>query len=633
MQHRVYALLALSLLLSLLPLSPVRGEEIVVTASPLAGETPATVAGKSPTSFTQTVKVNPLARGLTGTLNALRLSGSVDLPEYGQSYLPSPLSLRGSKDQQTLIMLDGVPLSSSLGDPVDLSLFPVTDIDRIEIVKGSASATYGPSAMGGVVNIVTRNPAPENATEFTSSLGSFGNRLFNILLNRGSADGGFMAGITRSSGEGDYRYERPDGTELRRVNNDFESVSLLSKAWMDLSGWDTTLVGNLVTQELGNPGGEGYAGAYLTPDDRVNASQYFLALSTARQIDADRVLVFKASRIHNRTHNINDNAWVAGDSWTKLTSDFLELGYTGKAGRLTASPGFAWRGEGLSSDEYGVHRRSTTSGSLSTSLDLDPLTLTGAFRYDHSTRFDGHWTWQGGLLLNVAPHAKLKANAGTGYHEPTMGNLYSPSSFTLFVTNPGLRPEKSLGFDVGPEFQFEKFGFGAAYFLTAYDDLITWSYDEATNTSTCVNVDEARVSGIDSQAWVSPVNALKVSLGYVYSRFVNRSGPFESKTLPLKPGQIFTVRADLLPTVWGRPADLFLSYQFREGVYRDDANTEKTGNRNILDLGASLEVVPHAVAAFKVSNLRDDRTPEYASGDFWYPVPGRTCRASLQLTF
>jgi vitamin B12 transporter len=612
---------------------PVLAEEIVVTATPLQDETPATVAQKSPTSFSQNVKVNPLAYGLTGTLNALRLSDSVDLPEYGQSYMPPTVSIRGSKDQQTLIMLDGVPLSSSLGDPIDLSLYPVTSIDHIEIVKGSDSAAYGPSAMGGVVNIVTRTPGPNTSAGLTASLGSHGYNLYNLMVTKGKRDMGFMAGITRTWGDNDYLYDRPDGTSARRENNDFDNASLLTKLWMDLSGWDTTLTGNLVTQDLGSPGGEGASGLYLTPDNRVNASQYFLSLNTARQFDADQGVVFRLSRVAGRTHNDNQDLWNPGDFWTSLTSDYLDLAYTRKAGPFSLSPEFAVRREALSSDDYGIHNRTLTSGVLNTGLDMNPVLLSAALRYDHSTSFDGHWTWHTGAIWKAARYLSLKTNAGTGYHEPTMGNLYSPSSFTIFVTNPDLRPEKSLSFDAGPVFGFGSFGFEAAYFVTYYDDLIKWTYDPDRNTSTCENVDKARVSGIDASAWAKPVEILKLGLGYVRSRFVNGSGLYESKSLTMKPEQVFTVQADLLPKIAGRPVDLFAAYQFREGVYTDDANSDKTGNRDILDLGVSVEVVPHAVLSFKTSNILDDRSVEYQSGDFWYPVPGRTYRGSVQLCF
>jgi vitamin B12 transporter len=621
------------LFLFLFSLALAHAEEILVTATPLKDESPATVTQKSPTSFTRTVKVNPLAYGLTGTLNALRLSGSVDLPEYGQSYMPPTVSLRGSKDQQTLLMLDGVPLSNSLGDPIDLSLYPITDIDHIEIIEGSNSATYGASAMGGVVNIVTRNPGTDTSGSLTSSQGSYGYNLYNLLLNKTGTDMGIMAGITRTWADNGYLYERPDGTEVRRVNNDFDNTSFLSKLWMDLGGWDTSLTGNMVTQDLGSPGGEGGNGVYLTPNDRVDDSQYFLALNTSRQFDANQSLLFRLSRISNRTHVSSNSAWVTGDTWTNLTSDYLDLLYTGRTGPFTLSPEFAWRKEGLSSDDYGIHDRSMTSGVLNSSLGMDPLLLSAALRYDHSNAFDGHWTWHGGLLWNVVQSVSMKANVGTGYHEPTMGNLYTPSTFSIFVSNPDLKPEKSFGFDAGPMVDFGKFGLDAAYFVTTYDDMIQWTYDSGTNTSTCVNVDKARVVGVDTHAWAAPVDLLKISLGYLYSRFSNESGPYESKLLKLKPEQIFTVQGDLMPRIAGRPTDLNVTYQFREGVYEDDANTEKTGSRNLLDVGASLELIPRAIAAFKVSNLLDDRSVEYKSGDFWYPVPGRTYRGSIQLSF
>ncbi|HQO82160.1 MAG TPA: TonB-dependent receptor, partial [Deltaproteobacteria bacterium] len=67
------------------------------------------------------------------------------------------------------------------------------------------------------------------------------------------------------------------------------------------------------------------------------------------------------------------------------------------------------------------------------------------------------------------------------------------------------------------------------------------------------------------------------------------------------------------------------------------ANTEKTGNRHILDAGVACEISRFATAAFKISNILDDDSVEFEDksdwGSFWYPVPGRTYRVSLQMKF
>ncbi|MGI6397988.1 MAG: TonB-dependent receptor plug domain-containing protein [Desulfomonilia bacterium] len=632
MHHRFTAAIALGILcffLSSLPFFPAHAEEIIVTATAIDDTSSSSVTGKSPTAFSDIVEVRPLATGLINTRDALRKAVSIDLPDYGGA-VAAPVSLRGSAIQQTLIMLDGVPLNPVSGDTVDLSLYSVPEIDRIEIIKGSNSAAYGGSAMGGVVNIVTRNPRPGDSLEFTSSLGTYGYSLYNLFLNTEAGGTGLLLDVTRSQADNDFLYERDDGTTARRENNRTEHTALLSKLWMDIGGWDTLLTGTLAAQELGSPGVEGW----LTPDDDMNTSRYSFMIDTSKELDPGRSLALKASRMVTRACSYT---FPSGDARSRLTSDYFDAIYSHGMGLLRLAPEVTVRRERLSSDYYGIHSRTVTSGVLHSTLDLDPVLFSLALRHDHSTEFKGKWTWHGGVLWDVMPHLDLKANVGIGYREPTLGQLYAPSSdFFTFVPNPDLKPEESFGWDIGPVIEFELFGLSASYFVARYSDMIKMGYP-TYNTFTYVNVDRAHASGVETYAWVKPVDPLRISLGYAFNQFRYGSGSFESKRVKHKPQDIFTLQADYLAAVLGRQVNIFTSYQFREGVYTDDANTRKTGNRNLIDAGIACEITRFATAAFKVSNLLDDTSVEYEDrsewGSFWFPVPGRTYRVSLQMRF
>src|SRR5512137_3197649 len=152
---------------------------VLIVVTPELEKTPpqGSIAKKAPTSFSDVIIPGPESAGLIDTEEALRKASSVDLSDYGGAQT-SPVTLRGSDFQQTLIMLDGIPLNPVTGDMVDLSRYMLPDIEQIEIVKGSNSADFGKAAMGGVVNLVTKNPSLIDEYDITASQGTYGYGLY-----------------------------------------------------------------------------------------------------------------------------------------------------------------------------------------------------------------------------------------------------------------------------------------------------------------------------------------------------------------------------------------------------------------------------------------------------------------------
>jgi iron complex outermembrane receptor protein len=71
--------------------------------------------------------------------------------------------INGLRGRYTQLLADGLPLYGSQGDSLSLLQVPPLDLSRVEIVKGAASALYGPTALGGVVNLVSRRPSADHA--------------------------------------------------------------------------------------------------------------------------------------------------------------------------------------------------------------------------------------------------------------------------------------------------------------------------------------------------------------------------------------------------------------------------------------------------------------------------------------
>ena len=635
MHDRTFILFLAAILSSvffLLSVAPqARCDRIIVIAPPLDDAGQGSVVAKAPTSFTDVIRPGDSSPGLIDTAEALRMASSVDLADYGGA-ATSPVTLRGSNFQQTLLSLDGVPLTPVTGDMVDLSRYALPGIEQVEIVKGSNSAVFGKSAMGGVINLVTRKPGPRDSLDFTSSQGSYGYGLYHAQATVHAGQAGILADITRSFADNDFRYERDDGTWKRRENNDVENTTGLLKMVFDAQGWDTSIMGNVIDHKMGSPGSEGSAGL-ITPADRVSAVQSTCLVETEKTLSPDQSMGLRAWFLGNRMHT---ESIPFGDSRTKIMNRGMAVSYSVNAGPFCISPKAEYLLERMNSDDYGTHSRRTATGTLAVNLDASPAFVELATRYDDSSDFGPRWTYHAGATLSVTDYLLVKANAGTGYREPTMGQLYAPSTWYTFVPNPGLDPERSFSWDIGPSASFGTFGTGVNYFFTSYRDLIKMSFP-GPNQFSYVNVDRARGSGIEAYFWVAPARLVKLSSNYLLSRYTYESGAYDGNVIKQKPEQVLNLQADIFPVIWKRSTTITIAYQFREGSYADEANTFKTGNRDILNAALVVEVNKNTSVSFKADNILGDSAPEYVDkspwGTFWYPLPGRMYRFAAQVSF
>jgi outer membrane receptor for Fe3+-dicitrate len=147
---------------------------------------------------------------------ALQRVPGVSIRNYGGFGDMKTISIRGSSSGQVLILLDGQRLNNAQSGEVDLSTIPLEGVERIEVVRGSASAIYGADAVGGVINIITKSGSVEDTRiiESGGSLlgGSFGS--YGVSLN-GSYTGNkvfTIASYKHLASDGNYEYSQQDGT-------------------------------------------------------------------------------------------------------------------------------------------------------------------------------------------------------------------------------------------------------------------------------------------------------------------------------------------------------------------------------------------------------------------------------------
>lgn len=144
-----------------------------------------------PTVITVITRQEIEKSGATSIQQVLRDRGGVQVTNLYGNDAKSTVDLRGfgaTASNNTLVLVDGRRLNNPDIAPPDLSSIKLNDVQRIEIVEGSASVLYGDQAVGGVINIITRKPHGFTATAQIGA-GSYGGRSGNVGVSQRLANG------------------------------------------------------------------------------------------------------------------------------------------------------------------------------------------------------------------------------------------------------------------------------------------------------------------------------------------------------------------------------------------------------------------------------------------------------------
>jgi vitamin B12 transporter len=559
-------------------------------------------------------------------VDLLRKVPGVSVVQSGRPGGQVSVFTRGLNSNQTLFLLDGARIGNPLNGLVTLSNLTADQVERIEVVRGPQSTLYGSDALGGVINIVTRKG--DEMLKDGKSLGG------SATLEGGSYDG-FRQAIDLWGGS-------------RRLSGTLSFSHVSTKNPYENDQYENTTVGGSVTfrptDELQlsgtfryTNGRNGLPGAVSVAPP--NLTEHLLDENFFGRIALDWTLY----EIWQQTLSISDtheemfdrgNAFSESDS----RSDAFQIGWQnnvklGKTNTLTA--GIDWylnkgQYETVGATPFEKTVRNTAVYLQDQALLFKRLSLTGGIRYDDNSRFGSEFTYQGtGVLRFDETHTRLKGSVGTGFKAPTLNDLYltfPDSGFGAFLANPNLKPERSLGWDIGFEQDLCKHAtLSMRYFQNNVRDLITSSSVGADMTQT--NVDRARTAGIEATLNVHPTQDLTLSFGYTWlaeakdlasgSRLLRRPEHTGNIAVNYHFLDRFNLNTNL--SLVGARADI------------DAATFAPTSDRPYAkwDVALSVEVHKNLEIFGRVENLLDERYEE-ANG---YPSLGRIFWAGMKLKF
>ncbi len=543
-----------------------------------------------------------------------RVAG-VQINQTGLTGGLSTAAIRGSEAQQVLIMINGRRINDAQNGQFDLSSLPLTkdEIERIEVLRGGASALYGSDAMGGVINIITKSPAKELYAGFSSSFGRFNTQEYSLSSRWKPGPLGY--GLFASWG-------RSDGY---RPNSDYNGSTVGGDLSYDLP-WkgELKVSARNIQKEIGLPGPV----TFSDPDDRQKDNLTLLDLNYRDKIGSTVTLDFKGWQ------NIYRQTFEPGNQGPTVGPSILYKSYaTGGNFQVTAAIGGATLVTGgveaiqnrVDSGEAGVHEATTGGIYLQGEIEVaKPVTATLGLRYDYNSIYQNQWDPRAAVLLRLPGETRLRASVARSYRAPTFNDLYWPATgFT--EGNPNLQPEKAWSYELGGE---KRFGDLAVVKVTGFyrdvTDLILWAPgpDFVWRPS---NVENAQIWGAETEILFSPWKGLSIPLNYSYLYPRNQS---TGEPITNKPKHIINAGVEYVT-----PFGLKSSLKGRYVQYY--VNDTSTLNRDFLVLDARLAYEFKIYQKFKGEGFLSltnalDRDYQMNEG---FPMPPRSLSGGVSFAF
>ncbi len=542
---------------------PIRGQDIVVTAvRRLEATTAASVSVSLVTDDALEYRgVRSLDQALE-TLDGLQVFRSHSVATNSVSIRGSSDVLGGGVGNRVLLLVDGRPALNTDSGGQSWSLVPIGAVERVEVVKGAFSALYGSSAMGGVINLITRDPLGAPETRFVARYGAFEKPPAWMQYRSGLADFSETS-VLHSDHRGSTGYvvyaahNRSDG---HRESSDYSVWQAYGKVA------HTVFPGVEIGGSMG--GGRSHAGyphrwkSLLEPlkvpdekkQDRQNKGWWNLDVTT-------------------KAGTLEHGLWNAGlytygmESATKQPLARLSSSVTSQrmgsrvqwqkqmAGFITQTFGGEGSLDFVRSDSVLYGNRSARNAAL---FSLSEVLLSTGQRLDFGIRGD-YTSLPGkttetlvnpklGLTIPVGRTFFVRASVGRAFRSPSIAERYlvlEPAGGTEFAPNDSLRPEKMKSYELGLTHDLSPvLKMDVAAFVNDYDDWIYWRelpvQTDGRYRFQVANLLKVRMSGVDAQATLEPFQGFSLALNYLYLRAEDRTTGRSNPTIPYRPRHTFS---------------------------------------------------------------------------------------------
>lgn len=563
-------------------------------------------------------------RGYSTVEDVLRAMASVAVTSTGET--ATDVRIRGGEANHTLVLIDGVEMNSPSTGAYTFSGLALSDIERIEVLRGAQSAIYGSGAMGGVISITTKKAETAGGSGAAGfEIGSHDSYAATLALRHRSEQGQVSFSLERRQTEGEDLSRSGGDTEY---NNRTTATLTMDHALSEQVRIGTLL--RVIDQDYGYD---------ATNDDATQPEDYVVDADSTSQRDELTAAIwaeaaFMDGRLLTRLERIvvdQDQKW--GDYIS--TSERRGLKFSGSyaldgGAALDAAHKLNFVLERDVESYTNIYATDTTDRETN-SLALEYQgQFTGGFdvqaglRYDDNALFDNTLSWNlAGSYQLANTDIRLRGAIGTAVVKPSMFEQYGYAP-GIYDGNPDLEPEESFGYEIGADLAFAggRGDLGVTLFHEEIDNLIQGA------GTTSVNLDgTSKASGVELSVAYAAADWLDLSTSYSYVKSEDPDGA------PLRRRPEHELGLSATARTFGGRGTVTADLRHVRGIYDTPGYTStevlELPSFTTLDLAATYDLNDQVELYGKITNVAD---VDYQEA-WGYAAPSRAVALGLRSTW
>lgn len=543
----------------------------------------------------------------------LRSRAGIDIAQNGAFGQQTSVFMRGTNFNSVVLLVDGVRVSSATTGAPSWEFLPVDQIERIEIVRGPRSSLYGADAIGGIIQVFTRQGEGPARLRGHVGVGSFNTRegslgiagssqdtRYNFSVSRYQSDGidaltglgdDRADGITSNSLSARVDHQVDDRLDLfasllySQGEADFDSDDFFAGRESLLRDWNDFTLASLSV------------GVNVAVNERWDAQISLAQGRDERETFTDEKF---SSRINTRRDILTwSNNLAVNPVWDAVVGIDYQRDVVNATTAYDETSRYNWGGFAQLQGAFGYHN------------------LIGSLRYDDNEAYGSKSTGQLAWGYDLSESWQTRASYGTAFRAPTFNDLFFPDDPAFGPqSNPDLRPEASRNMEFGVRYTQQDLSMDLVAFQADVEDLIVFDVIPQ-------NVDKARVRGLELEL-TAALDDWRLGSALTLLDHENRTNGNE---LPRRPNASARLDVDRQWNGW----TYGVSATAQGRSFDDVANNNRINGFGLLDLRASYALTSSWMLRAKVANVLDK---EYTTAlDFGgsppYNQPGRAFFFSL----